>query len=534
MSVVSYNVCGGWQDCQSPLASTPGKTPQERAGDWADDAITRARLAGTDLIMLQEMCKGQYDALLPKLAGYAGYFSSKKTYGGCGAWGSDESLGQVVLFRGATSGQINGSSVEVTAEDTRLAVCAKGPLAGRHAFACSVHLSQSTASGDMHELMDHIQAQAGGASVIVAGDFNHRPADINPALAAGVRVSGTLAEADATLNQPTTGWDSQSQPPRYTKKFDHAFFSTEDFHSPSAAVEDPQLTKVKDHALLRAFAVPRKPVPGDLTGDGRPDLLAVRKDGALRLYPGAEGGRFGSAQVLATGGFLGAVVSHRGDWTGDGREDVLARIGTELYVYPNAGGGTLGSPVTIPNRENQWGTVKPRAVGDYDGDGRPDIVVQGASGLWLHRGGDPATGPSLPYSAVRIGGAEWAYDGNLDILAPGDTGKAVGEPDGVKRADLWVRDRISGEVREYRSNGTAELTTPRTLAGDTWTAAQRPVAVSLGDGDGDGLADLWITTRYDAQTATGGDLYFRPATIDNWGTPLEVGTGGWSYIESLS
>lgn len=534
VSLVSYNVCGGWSGtenpCRSLLAETP-QAPDERAAKWAVDAVGRAGLVGTDVIMLQELCKGQYDALLPKLADYAGYFASHRDHDGCGAWGTDAALGQAVFFRSATPAQVQGSSVKVTAGDTRLAVCAKGPVRGRHTFACSVHLSKSTIAGDMRELRDHISANAAGASVIVAGDFNGRPAELNPALAAGGPVTGPLAEADAIDNEATAEWNASSG---YTAKFDHAFFSTEDFHTLSATVEDPQLARVKDHALLRAMAFPRKPVPGDLTGDGLPDLLAVRKDGALRLYPGREDGGFGTAQVLAATGFAGAVVSHRGDWTGDGREDVLARTGPELYVYPNVG-GALGVPVTFPHREGRWADTAPRAVGDVSGDGRPDLVVQGGSGLWLHRGADPATGPSLPHPALAIGAAEWAYGGGLDVIAPGDTGKAEGEPDGVNRADLWARDRTTGKVLQYRSNGTAALPgTGTELVGDTWPAAQRPLAVSLGDGNRDGLPDLWVTTAYDARTQQGGDLFFRPATAFGWAAPVQVGSGGWGYVESLS
>ncbi|MFD5149160.1 FG-GAP-like repeat-containing protein [Streptomyces sp. NPDC058401] len=542
VSLASYNVCGGWDACQSPLATAPGKTPEQRAEEWAADAVNKAKLAGTDVIMLQELCKGQYDALLPKLSGYAAYFASRQTYGpiaplqGCRAWGSDTALGQAVLFRNATAEQVSGSPVLITAgeNDVRLAVCAKGPLAGRYTLACSVHLSQGTAAGDMHELTQHIQAQAGGASVIVAGDFNRTPAHINPALAAGVPTSGPLAEADAGENKPTAGWDANKLPePGYTIKFDHVFFSSEDFASPSLKIEDPQLSKEKDHALVRAFAVPRKPTPGDLTGDGRPDLLAVRKDGSLRLYPSLGGGRFGSPCVLAATGFLGATVSHRGDWTGDGREDILAQVGTELYVYPNLGDGTLGTPVTFPNRQNTWGGTTARAAGDVDGDGRPDLVVQGGSGLWLHRGGAPATGPSLPHSAVKIGLSEWATGNDIDVLVPGNSGKAAGEPDDQDRADLWTRNRSTGQLQSYRSNGAALLDGPTTLAG-TWTASQYPLAVSLGDGNGDQLADLWLTTAYTAQTQQGGNLLFQPATAGGWAVPVEVGTGGWGYIESLS
>ncbi|MFF3090524.1 hypothetical protein ACFVRB_36605 [Streptomyces nojiriensis] len=288
----------GSDDCRSPLASATEKTPQQRADDWASEAseaLAKAGFGGTDVITFKELCTGPYDALLPKPCDYAGHFAGRKTCSGCGAWGPDTTIGQAILFRGAAPEQVSGSSVvvEVAPAEPRLAVCATGPLSERHTLACNVHLSQQTVAGGMHELPARIKAQAGGASVIVTGDFNRRPADINPTLAAGVTADGPLAEADRALDRPTTRWDSRKIPAGRTKSFEHTFFSTEDVRSLVAKIEDPQLSEVKDQALLRAFAVPCKPVRRNLTGDGR--------------------------------------------------EDVLARIGTELYVYPDPGVTTLSA-----------------------------------------------------------------------------------------------------------------------------------------------------------------------------------------------
>ncbi|MFD3680417.1 FG-GAP-like repeat-containing protein [Streptomyces sp. NPDC058613] len=531
VSLISYNVCGASSTCKSSAADEDV---------WADEALQKVSdLGATDVVMLQELCAGQYEKLMQKLGvGYSGYFEAKLSSPGCDQWSTTATptaestqLGQAVILR--TSAGVVGSSVQVVANDTRLAVCAKGPVAGRHTLACSVHLSASTAAGDMHELFGHIEAKAGGAAVILGGDFNARPDVVDPTVGPGRPVTGPLVEADAGTKTPTAGWNTTTK--TYTAKFDHAFFSSEDFATPSASVADVQLAGTKDHALLRAKAVTRAPVDGDLTGDGRPDLLAVRKDGTLRLYPGIGAGRFGSPQLIGSGGWLGAVVSHRGDWTGDGREDVVARIGDNLWIYPNVGGGTLGERVAVPNRETGWTGTVPLAAGDLDGDGQCDLIVKSASGssLWLHRGGTPATGPSLPRAAIGLLPTEgdWA---DHDVLTPGDVTENPAETGDENMADLWVRNRTTGELKEFRSKGAAGLAAPQTIGGDMWTAAQRPLAVSLGNADADGRADLWVTTKYDATTATGGDLWFRSGTTGTFGTPVRVGEGGWAYIESLA
>lgn len=87
--------------------------------------------------------------------------------------------------------------------------------------------------------------------------------------------------------------------------------------------------------------------PGDLDGDNRPDLVAVDDTGELRLYPGTGTGALGSPVDIGTGGWTGSSVTHRGDWTGDGSEDVVARVGSELRVYANLGDGRLAAPVRI-------------------------------------------------------------------------------------------------------------------------------------------------------------------------------------------
>jgi endonuclease/exonuclease/phosphatase family metal-dependent hydrolase len=529
VSLISYNVCGAWT-CQSSAADEDV---------WVDQALQKVPdLGATDVILLQELCAGQYEKLMERLgAGYSGHFAAQKSHSGCDKWSTaappttdSTRIGQAVILQ--TGAGVVGSSVRVAGDQgTRLAVCAKGPVVGRHTLACSVHLSVDTAQGDMRELLDHIEANAGGASVILGGDFNVQPDKLGAAVAAGRPVTGPLVEADAGKNTATAGWSSASS--TYTAKLDYAFFSSEDFGSPSASVIDAGLAETKDHALLKATAVTQAPVDGDLTGDGRPDLVAVRKDGTLRLYPGLGSGRFASPRLIGSAGWLGAVVSHRGDWTGDGREDVVARIGDNLWVYPNVGGGSLGERVAIPNRETGWTNTVPRAGGDLDGDGQSDLVVKSANGsaLWLHRGGTPATGPSLPRAALSIGGStDWA---DYDVLTPGDVAEDPAERGDENMADLWARDRTTGELEQFRSKGAAGLAPPQVIGGDTWNAVQRPLAVSLGDGNDDGRADLWVTTKYDATTVTGGDLWFRPGTMGVFGTPVRVGEGGWGYIESL-
>ncbi|XXZ50587.1 VCBS repeat-containing protein [Streptomyces cavourensis] len=171
------------------------------------------------------------------------------------------------------------------------------------------------------------------------------------------------------------------------------------------------------------------------TGDLCPDMLAVRKDDTLRLYPGTGRGTFGSPRVIGSGPeWNGAVVSHRGDWDGDGHEDVVARKGDQLLLHRNTGTGDLAPGVVMKVSETGWAHASPVAAGDIDGDGGPDVLATSATGLWLHRGRVAADGGWLSFSAARIGGPEWK---EYEVLLPGDT-------DGDGKADLGTTTSSAG------------------------------------------------------------------------------------------
>jgi hypothetical protein len=90
--------------------------------------------------------------------------------------------------------------------------------------------------------------------------------------------------------------------------------------------------------------------PGDFTGDGKADVHAVKTTGELYLYRGNGAGGFAGAGVKIGAGWGGfAKVFSPGDFTGDGKADVLAIKTTgELYLYRgNGAGGFAGAGVKI-------------------------------------------------------------------------------------------------------------------------------------------------------------------------------------------
>ena len=93
----------------------------------------------------------------------------------------------------------------------------------------------------------------------------------------------------------------------------------------------------------------RQVTAGDFDGDGRRDLMVVRSsDGALLLYPGDGAGRFRTARILGWSGWNAmSAVRGVGDITGDGRDDLLVRRASDgaLLVHRVVQSARLTSPL---------------------------------------------------------------------------------------------------------------------------------------------------------------------------------------------
>ena len=95
------------------------------------------------------------------------------------------------------------------------------------------------------------------------------------------------------------------------------------------------------HNIMNTFPGSRVIPAGDLTGDGVPDLLSDHV-GRLELYQGTNAG-FLTEPTVASRGWTGMrFITGGGDFSGDGRADVLGVTPTgQLNLYPGNGRGTL-------------------------------------------------------------------------------------------------------------------------------------------------------------------------------------------------
>lgn len=128
--------------------------------------------------------------------------------------------------------------------------------------------------------------------------------------------------------------------------------------------------------------------PGDLTGDGRPDLLARNAaTGKLHLYRSNARAGLDPGVVIGTG-WKGYRLIGAGDIDRDGHADLLARDPAgELWRYGGTGTGTL-KPRALVFRDWGAGRTDILGVGDISGDGLPDLLSRDANGKLLRNKGD--------------------------------------------------------------------------------------------------------------------------------------------------
>ncbi|MEV2229607.1 trypsin-like serine protease [Streptomyces phaeochromogenes] len=140
-------------------------------------------------------------------------------------------------------------------------------------------------------------------------------------------------------------------------------------------------------------------IPGDMTGDARPDLLAVDADGSVYLYPGRGNGEFYGKVKVVSGSWKNVKIFGHGDLSGDGKPDLLVRStdGT-LWLYRGTGKEKTPWSARIKARTG-WNFTSYVSNGDVTGDGVADVMARDSAGtLWLYRGTNK---PSTELFATR-------------------------------------------------------------------------------------------------------------------------------------
>ncbi|MEV0787492.1 VCBS repeat-containing protein [Streptomyces sp. NPDC050423] len=149
-----------------------------------------------------------------------------------------------------------------------------------------------------------------------------------------------------------------------------------------------------------------------LKADGTGDLVARDKAGVLWLYKasGKTSAPFSARSKVGGGWNTYTQLAGPGDLTGDGKADLLARDSTGvLWLY--RGTGSTSTPFTARTRIGSGWNAYTQLVGgtDLTGDGKADLLARDRDGvLWLYRGTGTA---GAPFAARTQIGKGWAvYD----------------------------------------------------------------------------------------------------------------------------
>ncbi|MFD7990204.1 FG-GAP repeat domain-containing protein [Streptomyces mexicanus] len=186
--------------------------------------------------------------------------------------------------------------------------------------------------------------------------------------------------------------------------------------------------------------------PGNLDAGEEPEVLTLSATGTLSLFHSSGTSGTGASAWHGLGWQIYNKVLAPGDVTGDGKPDLLARTyGGDLYLYE--GTGDVSSPFRARVRVGGGWSMFDQLVGmgDMNGDGIGDVVARTPAGdLYFYAGKGSTTAPLA--ARVRIGGGWNAYN---QIVAAHDA-----NGDGL--ADLIART-VSGDLYYYRADGTGNF-----------------------------------------------------------------------------
>ena len=221
---------------------------------------------------------------------------------------------------------------------------------------------------------------------------------------------------------------------------------------------------------------PGSVVIGDLTGDGRQDVVVGLSGMGIQVFPQLPDGTLGAPTLTPTPDSLRVGLGHL-----DGNDSLdVAGIGwgsDTVTVFPNDGSGALGSGTAYAAQHDGYDDLE---VADVTGDGLDDLVVMSGQG-WV---------PNVSLVAQVAGGGfapPVEYQVGNNILTQGI---GVGDVTGDGRNDVvasYGGNKPASNIAVFAQDASGALAAPV-----SYTSYDIPEPVSVADVNRDGRADVVV------------------------------------------
>ncbi len=227
--------------------------------------------------------------------------------------------------------------------------------------------------------------------------------------------------------------------------------------APLAPTRLGQVTMVSELLPRIAFAV------DDLEGDGRDELMLAASDGTLHRFDGQQ--VVPLAEQYARGGVSWAAA---GELSGDCfHELVLATTEPSLVVLPG-GDGVLCPPRLLAPKV----TIDSVHVGNFDGDGLPDVIAR-----------ETISGKLLRWRGTPRGGLLELPAAGIDAVVAA----TLGDVDGDGQDEIVAQSRVNFRLLVLRPQGDALVELDREAF-----FASPAGGILVADFTGDGYADVVV------------------------------------------
>lgn len=251
-----------------------------------------------------------------------------------------------------------------------------------------------------------------------------------------------------------------------------------------------------------------------LTGWSAKPFITVFKDGGIDFNSSS----FSESRMTVGSEPIAVALS---DFDGDGSADMATtvRYGNTISLYRNT--SKNGNVSFSPKTDLTSGQVGGLATGDFNGDGKPDLVSVDEGSFTLNSWKNTSTPGNLSFSNTQfatgtVGGYEFAE-------------LKVADVDGDGRPDVISGNKIPGTVSVFRNTST--LTNISFATKIDYPAISGTSRLAVGDLDGDGKPELAVTTNGKItiykNNSTPGHILFTDAGITfsfgTDGSPYDVG-----------